>query len=460
MTEYEKFIESKSQIGMNYGFEPLWIPSFVFDFQEAILHKAILKGRFAVFADCGLGKSPMELIWAENMKRKTNKPTLIICPLAVSIQMVQEAAKFDIEAKRSNVGVVHRNITITNYEQLHKFNPEDFGAVACDESSILKNFKGVHRNEITNFMRRIKYRSLWTATAAPNDFLELGTSSEALGWLGHIDMLGKFFKNDQNTSASGGRNRGRFDKGNKWRFKGHAEKPFWKWVCSWAMAIRRPSDLGFSDDKFILPPLIETQHMVKTETLADGYLFPLPSVGLKEQRDERRRSIKERCEKAVSLVDRNEQCLIWCHLNDEADLLEELIPHSRQISGQDTDEAKEEKFAMFINGSLRHLITKPKIGAWGLNLQNCCHTITFPSHSFEQYYQTVRRFYRFGQKRPVRVDIVASEGELNVLKNLQRKARQADRMFDSLCAEMNNAVGINPRHVFDKKEIIPDWLTK
>lgn len=392
LSSYHDFLQRKSQLDTYSGFDPLWIPDFLFDFQQALVEWAIRKGRAAIFADCGLGKTPMQLVWAENVVRKTNGCVLILTPLAVSAQTIVEAEKFNIEAHRSQAGELHPGINITNYERLHYFKPDDFSGVVADESSILKNFDGVRRSEVTEFMRKLPYRLLCTATAAPNDYIELGTSSEALGYLGYTDMLTRFFKNDQNTiKPMTYRHRGQnfqtlYD-GAKWRFKGHAEIPFWKWVCSWARAIRRPSDLGFEDHDFILPPLLETQHLVTAEKLADGMLFPLPAVGLKEQRDERRRTIEERCEKAASLVaDTRKPALVWCHLNDEGDLLERLIPDATQVSGDDSDEKKEDTFLGFTRGDIRVLITKPKIGAWGLNLQHCAHVTFFPSHSYEQYY--------------------------------------------------------------------------
>lgn len=398
----------------------------------------------------------MELVWAENIKRHTNKPVLIVTPLAVASQHVREAEKFGIEAKQSRDGTVHSNITITNYEQLHRFNPDDFDGMALDESSILKSFKGARKQEITTFMRKMKYRSLWTATAAPNDFIELGTSSEALGYLGYMDMLGKFFKNDLNNCATN--KRGRFNEATKWRFKGHAELPFWKWVCSWARAMRKPSDLGYNDEKFILPPLIERQHIVRTTKLMDGYLLALPACGLKEQRDERRASIQERCEGMAKIANTKEPIFIACNLNDEADILEKMIPGAVQVSGADSDEEKEEKFLAFISGQIRAFVSKPKIVAWGLNFQHCAHVASFPSNSYEQYYQFVRRCWRFGQTKEVHSDIVASEGELNVLKNLQRKHAQSDKMFSNLVAEMNNATGIDNSYKPNTKQEIPSWL--
>jgi hypothetical protein len=304
-------------------------------------------------------------------------------------------------------------------------------------------------------MRQLPYRLLATATAAPNDYIELGTSSEALGELGHIDMLNRFFKNDQNNSAVGRK----YGEVVKWRFKGHAEVPFWRWVSSWARALRRPSDLGFEDERFILPPLVEQEHLVEIEEAADGFLFNLPAIGLFEQRQERRRTIDERCDKVGELVAGTGQpVLVWCHLNDEGDQLEETIPDAVQISGKDSDESKEEKFLAFIKGDIRVLVTKPKIGAWGLNLQHCAHIVFFPSHSYEQYYQGVRRCWRFGQTKPVVVDIVTTEGEKVVMKNLKRKAEAADRMFSSLVAEMNQAVKLDRHTNFTEMETVPAWL--
>lgn len=456
MLQYHEFLEDKAQIGGDHGFAPVSIPSWLMDFQSALVEWATRKGRAAILADCGLGKTPMQLAWADNVARKTDGRVLILTPLAVAAQTVREGEKFGIEAHRSHNGVPHR-ITVTNYERLHHFNPSDFVGAVCDESSILKSFDGTRRGEITQFMRKMPYRLLATATAAPNDYVELGTSSEALGYLGHMDMLNRFFKNDLNNSANG-RMRGEVI---KWRFKGHAEKPFWRWVCSWARAIRRPSDLGYDDAAFILPPLQEVEHLVDVRKIADGMLFPLPAAGLKEQREERRRSIEERCEKVAALVNHTgEPALVWCHLNDEGDLLERLIPDAVQVKGGDSDEAKEDRMLAFAEGKARVLVTKPKIGAWGLNFQHCAHVTFFPSHSFEQYYQGVRRCWRFGQTRPVRVDVVTTEGEVAVLKNLQRKAAQADAMFSSLVAEMNAAMHIDrSSSVFTQREELPQWLS-
>lgn len=451
---YQDFLRQKAQAGSDSGFEPVWMPDFLFDFQKQLVEWAVRKGRAAIFADCGLGKTPMGLVWASNVARKTGKPVLYLTPLAVAPQTIREAHKFGIEATLSREGSSAGQIIVTNYERLHYFKPEDFSGVVCDESSILKSFAGARRSEITVFMRQVPYRLLQTATAAPNDYIELGTSSEALGYMGHMDMLNRFFKNDLNNSAQG-RMRGEII---KWRLKGHAELPFWRWVCSWARAVRRPSDLGFDDAAFVLPPLKEVEHLVEAKTLADGMLFAMPAVGLKEQREERRRSVQERCEKVAELVKTGKSALVWCHLNDEGDLLEEIIPDAVQVSGGDSDERKEERLEAFAEGKARVLITKPKIGAWGLNYQHCAHVTFFPSHSFEQYYQSVRRCWRFGQKHPVIVDIVTTDGERGVMQNLQRKAVQADEMFSRLVAEMNHALAIERANNMTKTIEVPTWL--
>ena len=465
MSSYAEFLHIKTQLGSMDGFDPVWMPEFLFQFQRDLVSWALRKGRAAIFADCGLGKTPMQLVWAENVVRKTNKPVLILTPLAVSHQTMTEAHKFGIEAYRPQAGEVKAGINITNYERLHYFKPEDFAGCVCDESSILKSYDGARRLEITEFMRKMKYRLLCTATAAPNDYIELGTSSEALGELGHMDMLGRFFKNDQGNAIKtqvfrqGQRSFAKLDDAAKWRFKGHAEVPFWRWVCSWARAVRRPSDLGYSDDGFVLPPLIERDYLVEASKIAEGYLFSLPAVGLKEQRDERRRTIEERCDKVASLVaDTGKPALVWCHLNDEGDRLAASIKDAEQVSGQDSDERKEELFLAFASGQLRVLVTKPKIGAWGLNFQHCNHVTFFPSHSFEQYYQGVRRCWRFGQTKPVQVDVITTEGEKEVLKNLQRKAKAADKMFSDLVAHMNDSLSIDRSIAFTKEEQVPSWL--
>ena len=461
--EYIDFLGTKSQYGSRHGFEPLWMPGFLFDFQASAITWNIERGRSALFLDCGMGKSICELVWAENVARKTGRRVLLLTPLAVTRQMVAEGAKFGIGVQRSKDGTLpDAQIVVSNYERLHHFNPEDFAGVIADESSAIKNFEGKRRALVTEFMRTVPYRLLSTATAAPNDYTELGTSSEALGELGHMDMLNRFFKNDQNTSDTKLLKRRAIAHGGPrsagWRFKGHAEVPFWRYICSWARAGRRPSDLGpFDDARFILHALIENEHIVQTRTLADGMLFPMAATNMREERDERRRTIQERCEKAADLVDHKRAAMIWCHLNDEGDLLEELIPDGRQIAGRTPDDEKEELFDAFTSGQLLKLVIKDKIGAWGLNCQHCAHVVRFATHSFEQYYQAVRRCWRFGQDAEVTVDMIATEGERGVLDNQQRKAKAADRMFSELVRYMHMAMRIEEIGRNTPTEV-PAWL--
>lgn len=452
--EYTLFLDRKRQHGTGDGFEPVWLPGFLFPFQRRLVEWAVLQGRAALLADCGLGKAPMALVWAENVRRHTGKPVLIVTPLAVTFQMEAEAAKFGLEAAVSRDGRPMGGITVTNYDRLHHFTASDYGGVVCDESSAIKCFDGVLRATVTEFLREHRYRLLCTATAAPNDYTELGTSSEALGYLGHVDMLTRFFTNQHSTSY-GGRSHGAAA---AWRFKGHAEEPFWRWVASWARALRRPSDMGESDEGFVLPPLNVRQHTVRAATPREGELFDLPAIGLQEERGELRRTLTERCEKAAALLADAERGVAWCHLNAEGDLLTRLMDGAVQVAGSDSPDEKEAKLLAFSRGEIRVLVTKPSIGAWGLNWQHCHRMTFFPSHSYEQYYQAVRRSWRFGQKSPVTVDLVTSEGMENALKNLQRKAEQADRMFDALTLHMRRAQEVRVSDNFTTKMETPRWL--
>jgi hypothetical protein len=285
--------------------------------------------------------------------------------------------------------------------------------------------------------------------------VELGTSSEALGYLGHTDMLGRFFTNRQGATAQHGRF---FGQSTEWRFKGHAETPFWRWVASWARALRKPSDLGFADDGFCLPPLTHQQHVVEAAQVTPGRLFDVPALGLHEEREELRRTLTERCEVAASLLGHSERAIAWCHLNREGDLLTELIPGAVQVSGSESVEAKEEKLTAFGAGQVRVLVTKPLIAGWGLNWRHCHHLTYFPSHSFEQYYQAVRRCWRFGQQSAVSVDLVTTPGGESALRNLHRKAEQAAHMFDALVLHMREALNVARDDHKTQRVEMPSWL--
>lgn len=444
---YAEFLARKTQLGQNSGFEPLWMPDFLFPFQRALTAWAIKKGRAAIFADCGLGKTPMQLVWAQNIVEKTCKPVLVLTPLAVGSQTVREAHKFNIEAKQSRDGKVAAPITITNYQQLHKFNWQEFGGVVCDESGILKSFDGAIKQQVTDFMRRIPFRLLCTATAAPNDYIELGNSSEALGYLRRVEMMAQFFNHDGGDTS-------------KWRLKKHAARHlFWQWVCTWARAACKPSDVGFSDEGYELPPITTVEHVVRARTRNLDFLFDMPAVGLDEQRKERRRTINERCETAAGLISRTGRpAVAWCHLNEEGHLLEKLIPGAVEVDGSDSDEFKEEAFEAFADGQIRVLVSKPVIAGFGLNWQHCAHQTFFPSHSFEQWYQAIRRCWRFGQERPVTIDVISSEGESGVLANMNRKASQAAHMFSRLVELLNNELQIPAQQKHVTEQITPSWL--
>lgn len=452
--DYQVFLARKTHLGNQSGFSPLYMPDFLFPFQRALTTWAIEKGRCAIFADCGLGKTPMQLVWAQNVVEKTCKPVLILTPLSVGAQTIREAHKFGIDAKQSRDGKVAAPITVTNYQQLHKFDWKQFGGVVCDESSILKNIDGAIKKQVTDFMRKLPYRLLCTATAAPNDYIELGTSSEALGDLGFMDMLNRFFKKSEQTMSR----REEFRSG-LYRFRGHSEKDFWRWVCSWARAVRKPSDVGFPDDAYRLPELQAVEHIITARTPNPDFLFDMPAVGLAEQRAERRRTIGERCEMAAELIAKhNGASVAWCHLNEEGHMLEKLIPGAVEVEGNDSDEFKEETFEAFASGQIRVLVSKPVIAGFGLNWQHCAHQTFFPSHSFEQWYQAIRRCWRFGQKKPVRVDVISSEGEAGVLANLNRKADQAEQMFAKLVGLINQELRIEKTNPHTKQQETPTWL--
>lgn len=473
-TDYTTFLARKSQLYPDAGFAPHKLPSFLFDFQAALVDWALRKGRAAIFADCGLGKTPMQLVWGQNVLEHTNKSVLILTPLAVGAQTVGEGEKFDIACQRSRDGKWSgKTIVVTNYEKLHLFSPEDFSGVVCDESSILKHYTGATQKHVTRFLLKIPYRLLCTATAAPNDYTELGTSSEALGYLGHTDMLGRFFvlsdkkrhrmndvkmARDANTGNYYARLAYRQAQMiGAWRMKPHAEVPFWRWVGSWAKACQKPSDLGFSDEGFVLPALDERDHVIEPTTPPDGELFTLPAFGLRAERDERRRTLEQRAKYVAQLAAHTSPVVIWCHLNAEGDMLERMIPGAVQVKGGMRDEEKEEAYMRFVSGETRVLIIKPKIGAWGMNWQHCAHTITFATHSYEQYYQAIRRFWRFGQRRNVVVDIVSTTGEAYVRENMIRKREAAQKMFAMIVEHMSQALSLATEQSSATVRV-PSWI--
>lgn len=455
MTDYQQFLETKKHSAQNFGIPTSFLPKGLFDFQEYVSNYAIKKGRCAVFLDTGLGKTIIELTIATNYIRHTNKPVLIITPLAVAYQFIREAEKFGIDdVEYSKKGAFTKKIVITNYERLHYFDSNDFDCVILDESSILKNFEGAIKTQVTSFLRKVKYRYLFTATPSPNDFIELGTSSEALGYLGYTDMLTKFFTNNEDTVSP-------MNIGTQWILKGHAKENFFKWVSGWSISMRKPSDLGFDDSKHILPELIVKYNPVENEKnmVSDGQmlLFNLVAKRLTEVRDENKATIEARCEQAFELASKHDTSVYWCNLNNEGDLIAELDKSACQIKGSMDIDKKEELLVGFFKGEIKKLITKPKMTAFGLNWQRCNHTVYFPTFSYEQYYQAIRRFWRFGQTRPVTVDLVYSDGQKRVLDSLLAKTEKANQLFSKLTSSLHQNFDISKKE-FDKKIILPSFL--
>jgi hypothetical protein len=385
-TDYIQFLESKQHSIGKEGIEPNWIPDDMFDFQKYVTEHVIRKGRCAGFLDTGLGKTIIQLTVAVNFYNHTKKPVLIITPLAVAFQFIKEAKKFHItDIQYSKDGKYESSIVVCNYERLHLFNSNDFDCVILDESSILKNFDGTIKNQITYFIKKVKYRFLFTATPSPNDFIELGTSSEALGYLGYTDMLTKFFTNN------------------------------------------------------------------------DIMLYNAIAKKLADVRVENKTTIQERCEMAVQLANHHETSVYWCNLNPEGDLLEKMDKDSYQIKGSMSLDKKEDILLNFSEGKIKKLITKPKMTAFGLNWQHCNHTIYFPTFSYEQYYQAIRRFWRFGQQRPVNVDLVYSDGQKRVLDSIVAKTQKANDLFSKLNSSLHQDFKINISK-FDKPVTLPQWL--
>lgn len=456
MSDYQAFLAAKRHLIGDHGFDPIWMPDRAFDFQRHIITKAVRKGRIGVFADTGLGKTLMELVFAHNVVLKTNKPVLILTPLAVAFQFLKEAQEIGIDdICHTRDGKYDKKIVVCNYERLHHLNPDDFAAVLLDESSILKNFEGNIRDQVVAFIKRVQYRMLSTATPSPNDFIELGNSSEALGYMGYMDMLGRFFKSNQNSVDSNNRNIGE-----KFYLKPHAERDFFAWVNQWSVMVKKPSDMGFSNDGYDLPALHTKHHTVfNRESWTVGgqsSLFAMPAKTMTEVRAEQKNTVTERCEKAAELADGN--CSVyWCNLNEESSLLAELDQDAVEIKGGMSIDRKEEILLAFAQGQITRLITKAKMTSMGLNWQHCNHTVYFPTWSYEQFYQAIRRFWRFGQKREVTCDMVISEGQERVIQALEEKTQKAIALYSNLVENANRDFSHTIRS-FDKSVRLPEFL--
>jgi DNA modification methylase len=423
---YREFLSAKSIILPPAGLDPGPVNRSAFDFQRDIIQWALRRGRAAIFADCGLGKSLMQLEWANQVAAVGD--VLILAPLAVAEQTVAESEKFGFKtpiAYRRSGADVTPGITIANYEMLEHFDCARFSGIVLDESSVLKHYTSKTRNAIIGSFGQTPYRLACTATPAPNDYMELGNHAEFLGVMSRVEMLSMFFVHDGGETQ-------------KWRIKGHAEREFWKWVCSWAVMLRKPSDLGYEDEGFTLPPLRVQQVTVKSDPLP-GELFAVEALALPDRIKARRQSTDERvklCAERVNATD--EPWVLWCNLNNEADALEDAIEGAVQISGSESPDQKARKLRQFATGEIKRLVTKPSICGFGLNWQHCSRVgFVGLSDSWEEYYQAVRRCWRFGQKSTVEVLIVTSESEGAVLSNIQRKEADADRMAKEMVNHMH-----------------------
>jgi len=452
--EYSTFLKNKKNINVDTGIKADELNPMLFDFQHDITKWALKRGRAAIFADCGLGKTPMQLEWAN----KVPGNILILAPLAVSEQTVREGDKFNIEVKycRSQEQV-NSKITITNYEMLHKFYPKEFNGIVLDESSILKSFTGKIRNEIIKSFAETPFRLACTATPAPNDFMELGNHAEFLGVMSRTEMLSMFFVHDGGETQ-------------KWRLKGHAEKEFWKWLCSWAVMIRKPSDLGYEDNGFVLPELNIQEITVDVDKSygTGNNLFRMPAETLQSRQKERAITVTERVSAAANLINGDRKpWLIWCNLNKESEAARKAINEAVEIKGSDKHDYKSRTMLEFSNGDVQILISKPKISGFGMNWQHCSNVIFLGlSDSYEQYYQAIRRCWRFGQKNEVNCYIITAETEGAVLKNIKRKEKDAQKMAKEMVQHMHK---INKANIKSqsrkkvkyktKKDIGENWTT-
>ncbi len=418
-TAYADFLVNKARLDPPTGLADCPdLPAQLFPFQRDIVRWALRRGRAAVFAQTGMGKSFIELAWGQAVHRETAGDVLLLTPLAVAGQIVAEGKKWGLAAKQcATQSEVESGVTVTNYAKLHHFDLSQFAGVILDESSILKAFDGKTRTTLIERCADVPYRLAATATPAPNDFAELGNHAEFLGVMSFTGMQSVFFAHDSADTTS------------KWRLKGHAEADFWRWMCSWSVLLRRPSDLGYDDNGYILPPLDQTEHVIPVSG-------PIAQT-LSERLAARRESIAQRVEKAVELTPADRPFVWWCNLNAESDALAAGIPGAVEVRGSDREEDKEAKLRAFAAGDIRVLVTKPTICGFGMNWQHCADTgFVGLNDSFEQVYQATRRFWRFGQTRPVNVHFVAASTEGAVLENLRRKEADAERMAAAMVANM------------------------
>lgn len=456
---YEEFLRKKEFYVSPSGFEVDELNDHLFDYQKAIVKWALRKGQAALFEDTGLGKTIQQLSWADSVNKHTHQPVLILAPLAVAEQTAKEAAKFGMICKlcESHDDIVN-GVNITNYEKIHKFDTSVFSGIVLDESSIIKSYSGKTTKDLQERFKKTPFKLCCTATPSPNDYTEIGTTAEFLGVMPRSEMLSTFFIND----SMGKNKNGRIG----WRLKGHAEKNFFKWISSWAMMIKNPSDIGFDGTMFELPKLNLNEIIIETET--DGSsLFVEYAETLDERRKARKESVSERVQLAKKIAESSNQCLVWCDYNYESEALHKAISNSVEVKGSDLPEHKKNAMIGFSNGDVKCLISKPSICGFGMNWQNC-HEMIFCglSDSYEQFYQAIRRCWRFGQKSDVNVYVIISEKETEVLRNIKRKQSEHERMTREMIAIMSERLisEIN-NYVIEKSEYkpmiamtLPQWL--
>ncbi len=462
--DYQAFLSGKLARAVPTGIanvDPSKLSGRMFAFQSDVTAWSLRRGRSALFMDTGLGKSLCAIEWARRVAAHTRRPALILTPLAVAAQFVREGAKFgvDVQHVRSGADVITSDVVVTNYDRLHLFDASVFGGVVLDESSCLKDFTSATRNLLIETFAGTPFKLCCTATPSPNDFTELGNHAEFLGVMTRVEMLSTWFVHDGGSTQD-------------WRLKGHAEADFWRWVSTWGLMVKRPSDLGYGDGGHILPPLVMHEHIVPgcvEDAWASGELFVTEAKTLQAQRAVKRATIDKRVAVAAALVaaEPDEPWIIWGELNAETDALEAAIPGAVQVAGADKPETKEARLLGFPAGEFKCLVSKTSIAGWGLNYQHCAHmAFVGVTHSFEAVYQGIRRAYRFGQARPVHVHFIIAEAEGPVLASLKRKQEDAERMAERtrehVLAHVREAVGASVRegvaYVPTVEMRVPQWL--